>query len=106
MRASLEAALLDGNGLYKTRFGQISEMPLSKFSGASTNLGQVPREINVDSVHDGQVVGQQLQGQDVDQSLQTVHGQGYSDGSVLVANGLIVVVADDNCDKDRLSSAR
>jgi len=72
---------------------------------SSTYLSQVPREVNVHTVHDRQVVGQQLQGEDVEQSLETVDSQRNTDGSVFVADGGVIVVANDDCDAKQIRSA-
>lgn len=47
------------------------------------------------------MVRQQLQRQHVDQPLQAVDGEGNSDGSVLFADGGVVIVADDDYERMR-----
>jgi len=95
--------LLDSDGLQscRSRTRHVSKMCEYKKHVSATDLGQVPGEVDVDSVHDGQVVRQQLQGQHVDQTLQAVDGERNSDGPVLVADGGVIVVANDDCNEAR-----
>lgn len=74
MQKDLDARLLDGH-----------------------RLGQVTGEVNVKTLHDRQPVGNQLQGNDVQETLQDVDRLGDLDGLCLAAAELVVPsVADDN----------
>ena len=57
---------------------------------------QVPGEINIKSVLDSQVVTQQLQWDNVQQSLQAVHSLGHPDGLYVLGDTLIVLIAHDD----------
>lgn len=75
-------------------------------------LGEVTGEVDIHAVHDGQVwgvsscstrlgvreltIGQQLQGQDIDEALETVDCPGNTDDLGRLGNRVIVVVADDD----------
>lgn len=63
----------------------------------SHRLGQVAREINVETLHDSQPVGNQLQRNDVEETLQAVDSLGNLDLLGLVGCELLIAgVADDN----------
>lgn len=57
----------------------------------SDRLGQVAREIDVETLHDSQPVGDELQGNDVEDALEHVDGVGYLD--LLSLGGLELLVA-------------
>jgi len=64
---------------------------------AGKTNSQVPGEINVESILHGQVVAKELQGDDVEQSLQTVDGLWNTDRlRVLQEFRVVVVVANDH----------
>jgi len=50
--------------------------------------------LNINSVHDREMVREKLQRNDVDQSLKAVDGLGHSDESVVGRESIVVVVAD------------
>lgn len=63
----------------------------------SDRLGQVSREVNVETLKNGQPVGNQLQGNDVENALQAVNSLGDLDlESVRVLELLVTRVADDD----------
>lgn len=62
----------------------------------SAHLGQVPWKVDVDTVHDSQVVRQELQRNDVDQTLQAVDSAGDTDGPILGINGVVLFVANND----------
>lgn len=63
----------------------------------SHRLGQVTGEVNVETLHDRQPVGNQLQGNDVQEALQDVNRLGDLDSLCLAALELVIpTVADDN----------
>jgi hypothetical protein len=57
---------------------------------------QIPGEIDVKPVLDRQVVTQELHGDDVQQSLQTIDSLGDPDGLHAGRNAVIVLIADDD----------
>jgi len=65
-------------------------MALTRLLGRN-GLRQVPREINIKSVLDSQVVTQQLQWDNVQQSLQAVHSLGHPDGLYILGDTLIIL---------------
>jgi hypothetical protein len=54
-------------------------------------LGQVTGEVNVETLHDGQPVGDELQGDDIEDALEHVDGLGDLD--LLGLGGLELLVA-------------
>lgn len=63
----------------------------------SDRLGQVTREIDVESLQDGQPVGNQLQGDDIEETLKAVDGLGDLNLLSLGCVELLVsLVADDD----------
>lgn len=64
-------------------------------------LGEVAREVDVDAVHDREVVREQLERDDVDETLKTVDRPRDSDKSIVGRERVVVVVADN----DRLTLA-
>ncbi len=60
-------------------------------------LGQIPWEVDVEALHDGQPVSDQLQGDDVEDALQDVDRLGNLDllGLVGVELGVVGVANDD-----------
>lgn len=63
----------------------------------SHRLGQVTGEVNIETLHDRQPVGNQLQGNDVQETLQDVNRLGDLDRLCLAAAELVIpIVANDN----------
>lgn len=57
---------------------------------------QVPREVDIESVLDRQVVAEQLQRDDVQQALQAVDGLRHADGFDVGRDSVVILVADDD----------
>lgn len=54
--------------------------------------------LDVNSVHDREMVREKLQRDDVDQSLEAVDRLGHSNESVVGGESIVVVVADHDCE--------
>jgi hypothetical protein len=84
------------------RYGKSARCTQAKASkpASKTKQGKKRSErrdvLDVDAVHDGKVVGQQLEGDDVDEALKAVDGVGHSDESVVGIERVVVVVADND----------
>ena len=60
-------------------------------------LGQVPGEVDVQTLHDGQPVGNELERDDVEDTLETVNRLGYLNFQGLAGLEFVIVdVADDD----------
>ena len=60
-------------------------------------LGQVPREIDIEALSNRKPVGHQLQGNDVKQTLERIHGLGHLNFiGLLTGEFRVILVADDN----------
>lgn len=79
--------LLDGNGLGQvTREAEQERSSKAGELNGTRELGSVEGKeglLDVDTVHDSQVVREQLEGDDVDETLQAIDGVGHSDESVV-----------------------
>lgn len=62
----------------------------------SDGLGEVSGEINIDALEDSKVVREELERDDVDQTLQAVDGLGDTDGLVVLDEAVITAVANDD----------
>ena len=57
---------------------------------------QIPWEVNIKSILDSQVVTEQLQGDDIQQALQTIDSLGHANGLGALGDTLVVCIADDD----------
>ena len=83
-------------------YSVVTDLALRTVSGrhrppAEKTNSQVPGEVDVESILHGQVVAQELQGNDIEQSLQTVDGPWNADRlRVPQESRVVVVVANDH----------
>jgi hypothetical protein len=77
-------------------FGPASHISDTLSPTYQTRDSQVPREIDVKSILDGQVVTEQLQRNHVQQSLQAVYSFGYADRLNGFGDTFIILVAKDD----------
>ena len=89
--SDIEARLLDGN-----RFGPGIRVRLVKDTRVKVINAQVPREVNITSILHSQMVREDLQGDDIQQSLQAIDGFRDADRLAVGRNSGISLTAQDD----------